>query len=120
MISYETYKILHIFTLFMVISAMGGIVAEGRWLPNKTFKIIVGILSFLIFVGGMGLIARLGFKHTEPFPLWVVVKISCWIILNVALVALFRVEQKKFKGFCVWISVVAVFVAVYSAVTKLA
>ena len=69
MISYETYKILHVFTLLMVVSAMGGIVAEGRWLPNKTFKIVVGILSFLIFVGGMGLIARLGFTHGQSFPL---------------------------------------------------
>ncbi|MBY0415906.1 MAG: hypothetical protein K2Q18_17165, partial [Bdellovibrionales bacterium] len=71
MISYETYKILHIFTLFMVISAMGVIIAEGRWIPNKTFKIVIGLLSFFVFVGGMGLIARLGFKHGEPFPSWV-------------------------------------------------
>ena len=120
MISYETYKILHIFTLFMVISAMGGIIAEGRWIPNKTFKIVVGVLSFLVFVGGMGLIARLGFKHTEPFPLWVVVKITCWIVLNISLVALFRFQTKKYKSFCTWMSFMAVFIAVYAAVTKLA
>lgn len=120
MISYETYKILHIFTLFMVVSAMGGIIAEGRWIPNKTFKIVVGVLSFLVFVGGMGLIARLGFKHTEPFPLWVIVKITCWILLNISLVALFKFQTKKYKNICIWISSVAVFVAVYSAVTKLA
>lgn len=99
---------------------MGGIIAEGRWIPNKTFKVIVGVLSFLVFVGGMGLIARLGFKHTEPFPLWVIVKITCWIILNIALVAFFKFQSKKYKSFSTWISCMAVFVAVYSAVTKLA
>lgn len=119
MISYEAYKILHVFTLLMVVSSMGGIVAEGRWISNKTFKIVVGILSFLIFVAGMGLIARLGFKHGESFPLWVLVKISSWIVLNIALVALFKFQAKKYKNVCIWISVVAIFTAVYSAVTKL-
>ena len=120
MISYEAYKILHVFTLLMVVSAMGGIVAEGRWIPNKTFKIVVGLLSFLIFVGGMGLIARLGFTHGQSFPTWVLVKISCWIILNIVIVALFRFQTKKYKNICVWISCFVIFLAVYSAVTKLA
>jgi uncharacterized membrane protein SirB2 len=119
MISYETYKILHIFTLFMVISAMGGIIAEGRWIPNRSFKIAVGVLSFLVFVGGMGLIARLGFKHTEPFPLWVIVKIASWIILNIAIVALFKVQKKEYKTICALVSFMAIFTAVYSAITKL-
>ena len=118
MISYETYKILHIFTLFMVISSMGAIIAEGRWIPNKSFKIAVGVVSFLIFVGGMGLIARLGFKHDEPFPLWVIVKITCWIVLNVALVMLYRMQEKKFKILLAGISFLAVLTAVYAAVTK--
>lgn len=99
---------------------MGGIIAEGRWIPNRAFKIIVGFLSFLIFVGGMGLIARIGFKHGEDFPPWVIVKITCWIILNVVLVALFKFQTKKYKNICIWISCVAIFIAVYSAVTKLA
>ena len=120
MINYETYKILHIFTLFMVISAMGGVIAEGRWMPNKSFKITVGVLSFLVFVGGMGLIARLGFKHTEPFPLWVVVKISSWIVLNIAIVALFKVQKKEYKILCTLVTFFAIFTAVYSAITKLA
>lgn len=120
MISYETYKILHIFTLFMVISAMGGIIAEGRWIPNKSFKITVGVLSFLIFVGGMGLIARLGFKHGEAFPAWILTKIAAWIVFNIALVMLFKVQQKNYKMACAAVSFVAVFIAVYSAITKLA
>lgn len=119
MISYETYKILHIFTLFMVMSAFGGIVAGGSWILNKSFKIVVGVLSFLVFLGGMGLIARLGFKHGEAFPLWVIVKISCWIVLNIALVGLFKCEAKKYKIVCIFFSIVAIFLAAFSAVTKL-
>jgi uncharacterized membrane protein SirB2 len=120
MISYETYKILHIFSLFMLISAMGAVIAEGRWIPNKSFKTAIGILSFLVFVGGMGLIARLGFKHTEPFPAWVIIKITCWIVVNVSLVALFKFQDKTIKLLCAVISLLAVLIAVISAVTKFA
>lgn len=120
MISYETYKILHIFTIMMTVSAMGGVIAEGRWIPNRSFKIVIGVLSFLIFVGGMGLIARLGFKHGEPFPSWIMAKIAMWILLNVFLVLLFRVEQKKTKMIFAAAAFISVFIAVYTAVTKLA
>ena len=119
MISYEAYKILHIFSLFMVIAAMGGIIAEGRWIPNKSFKIVVGVVSFLIFVAGMGLIARLGFKHGEAFPAWIIVKVVCWIIFNVSLFILFRATDKTVKIACAMLSFVTVFVAVFSAITKL-
>lgn len=120
MITYETYKILHIFTIMMTISAMGGVISEGRWIPNKKFKIAIGVLSFLIFVGGMGLIARLGFKHGEPFPAWIMVKIAMWFVFNVSLVLLFKVEQKKFKILCAVAAFLSIFIAVYTAVTKLA
>lgn len=120
MITYETYKILHLFTIMMTISAMGGVIAEGRWIPNKTFKIVVGLLSFLIFVGGMGLIARLGFKHGEPFPAWIMIKIVMWILFNLSLVLLFKVEQKKLKIVCALAAFLTVFIAVVTAVTKLA
>lgn len=119
MISYEAYKILHIFCLFMVISAMGGIIAEGRWIANRSFKIVVGVVSFLIFVGGMGLIARLGFRHGEAFPAWVVVKIACWILFNISLFTLFRATDKTVKISCALLSFVTAFVAVFAAITKL-
>lgn len=120
MISYETYKILHIFTLLMTISAIGGVIAEGRWIPNKSFKITIGVLSFLIFVAGMGLIARLGIKHGEAFPVWIFVKIIMWVIFNIALVGLFKVQHKKAKILCAVVSFLSIFIAVYAAITKLA
>ncbi|MBC7713523.1 MAG: SirB2 family protein [Rhizobacter sp.] len=119
MISYETYKILHIFMIMMTLSATGAVIAEGRWMPRTSFKAVIGILSFLILVGGMGLLARLGFKHGEGFPTWVYIKIVMWIILNVSLVILFRSQQKNTKILFAWIAFASVFVAVYTAVTKL-
>ncbi len=119
MISYETYKILHLFTLLMTMAAMGAVIAEGRWVPIKSFRVVIGILSFLIFVGGMGLIARLGFKHGQSFPVWIYVKIGMWVVLNICLVMLFRIQQKSRKVLFTWIAFFAIFIAVYSAITKL-
>ncbi|MBC7427378.1 MAG: SirB2 family protein [Bacteriovorax sp.] len=119
MISYETYKILHIFMIMMTLSAMGAVITEGRWIPRTSFKIVIGITSFLILVGGMGLLARLGFKHGEGFPVWVYVKILTWLVLNISLIILFRSQKKNTKILFTWIAFAAVFIAVYTAVTKL-
>lgn len=118
MISYEAYKILHLFTLLTVVSAIGAIIAEGKWISNKSFKVIIGLFSFFIFVGGMGLIARLGFKHGEPFPAWILIKIACWIMLNISLVMLFRRKDVMFKKIFGVLGALSVLVAVYAAVTK--
>lgn len=118
MISYEAYKVLHLFTLFMLISACGIVIGEGRWIPDRKFKIITVILSFFVFIGGMGLIARLGFKHSEAFPLWIWVKFLAWGVLNVIIVALFKCQTKKWKLMLGSSSVIIVFIAVFTAVTK--
>lgn len=118
MISYETYKILHIFTLLMVMAVAGTILAEGKWIANKSFKITTGVLSFLVFVAGMGLIARLGFRHGEPFPQWIWVKMAAWAVMSFSVIMLFRVKQGKI--FFAGLGCLAVLTAVYSAVTKLA
>lgn len=118
MISYETYKILHIFTLLMVLGTVGAILAEGKWIAKKSFKITVGLLTFLIFVAGMGLIARLGFRHGEPFPQWIWVKMAAWAVFSFSVIMLFRVKQAR-ALFAV-LGGLAVLTAVYAAVTKLA
>lgn len=120
MISYETYKLLHLITLFMIVSCLGVVIGEGRWISSKKFKTITSVISLLVFVGGMGLIARIGFKHGEPFPLWIWVKMACWVLLNISLVMLFKMQRKKFKIVIGVFSFLIVFIGVYSAVTKLA
>jgi hypothetical protein len=66
----------------------------------------------------MGLIARLGIKHGEPFPNWILLKIVLWLIFNVALVGIFKVKQIKIKiGFGL-ICFISSFLAIFTAVTK--
>ncbi len=120
MISYETYKMLHLITLFMVVSCMGVVIGEGRWIPSKKFKTIISVVSALAFVAGMGLIARLGFKHGEAFPAWIWVKMACWLLLNITIVLLFKMQGKKIKLMLTALSFLIVITAVIAAVTKLA
>ncbi len=120
MISYEVYKILHVFTLLMVLASVGAILAGGNIIAKKSFKVTTGVLSFLIFVAGMGLIARLGFKHTEPFPLWVIVKMVSWGALCVCLVLFYKIKSQSIQKVIGLVCFVAVFTAVYSAITKFA
>ena len=98
MISYETYKMLHLFFILTFFASLGFVASSSELVQNKSGKIVVGVFSFLIFVAGMGLIARLGFKHSEPFPLWIRLKILNWVMINALLVAVFKLKSLKAKA----------------------
>jgi uncharacterized membrane protein SirB2 len=84
MISYDVYKLLHLCFILTFFSSLGFIASNHEMIVKKGFKILVGVISFLIFVAGMGLIARLGFKHGEGFPLWINLKII-WLRVKIAI-----------------------------------
>ena len=63
--SYEVYKVMHIVTLFLFFAGMGSIFLGGA--NSRVVKIMTGVSSLLILVGGMGLIARIGIKHGESW-----------------------------------------------------
>jgi uncharacterized membrane protein SirB2 len=81
MLPYEFYKFLHLVTLFIFLSGAG----LGFFLENnpKWNKIITGITSVLIFVAGMGLIARIGIGHGEGWPLWINLKVAIWLFMAI-------------------------------------
>jgi uncharacterized membrane protein SirB2 len=54
---------------------------------------MTGISSFIILVGGMGLLARLGISHKEGWPLWAYLKLGFWLII----VALVPILSKKIQ-----------------------
>ena len=79
MFSYQVYKLIHLASIFMFLSTMGASFFLNE--KGKLIKILSGVSSFLILVGGMGLLARLGVSHGEPFPFWVLLKIGLWLSL---------------------------------------
>ncbi|EQC46142.1 SirB2 family protein [Bacteriovorax sp. Seq25_V] len=117
MLSYEFYKVLHVFCIVLFVGSMGAQFFSDS--SKKSLKIISGVTSFLIFVGGMGLLARLGIKHGAGWPMWVWVKVVMWILVS----ALGPILAKRLKGnraLGYYGILVLIFVAIYSAVTKLA
>lgn len=117
MLSYEFYKVLHLVCIILFVGAMAGQFFNDS--SKKSLKIISGVTSFLIFVGGMGLLARLGIKHGTGWPVWVWVKVVVWIMVS----ALGPILAKRLKGnraLAYYGILVLITVAIYSAVTKLA
>ena len=98
MISYEIYKLLHLFFILTLFSTLGFAASATPFMATKLAKIAFGLVSFLFFVSGMGLIARLGFKHGEGFPLWIYLKMGLWISLNIFVVLIFKLKNLKHKA----------------------
>lgn len=112
--SYEVYKFLHVILLFTFVSGL----TTSFLLENnpKIMKILTGVSSFLIFVAGMGLIARLNISHGEPWPVWIKVKIGLWLSVSVLGPVLSkRLTSHRGLGLsgCLALTFAAVYVAVF-------
>jgi len=94
MISYVTYKAIHYFGIFLLVATLGGAVgASGAGSPPgvaRRWWVLHGVALFLVLLAGFGLLARLGVQHGEPFPLWIWIKLTVWVVLGGALVLLRR------------------------------
>ena len=100
MFSYEFYKVLHIFSIILFVALLGLSFAPGD--PTKKTKIFTGVVSLLIFVAGMGLLARLGIGHGETtWPGWVIAKFVLWLLLAISVPILVKRlrGQAKAKAF---------------------
>lgn len=98
--SYEFYKILHFFGIMLLLTALGGLIAQA-WLGQgqsssprspKLFAIVHGIALLVIFVAGFGLMAKKGLV-TGMWPLWIFGKLGVWLLLGAALAMIRRMPQ---------------------------
>ncbi len=115
MISYEIYKTLHLFSVIFFIATL----ALQIYLNQKHKKIAIysGILSFLVLLGGFGLLARIGISHREGWPLWAVLKLVIWLILAIGFPITLKRKPSLVSKLWVPLSLL-VLAAVYSAVFK--
>lgn len=118
MFSYTFYKTLHLLFILCLFSSIGFISLRSDLMQKKSGKIMFGTIVFMIFVGGMGLLARLGFKHSEPFPLWVKIKLGNWGALTVLIGSLFKVQTKEYKAFMVGVILLLAWFTVWVAIYK--
>lgn len=90
MITYATYKVIHIFGILLLIFSLGGlclyfIFNGGTREPDQGRKLVAithGIGLLIVLVGGFGLLARLGISPGSNWPIWVWLKFGVWILLG--------------------------------------
>ena len=104
---YEFYKVLHIASVLILLACTSANLMGG---PKKMIKIIGGIASLFILVGGMGLLARLNLRHEAGWPMWVIGKMMIWAILAIG----GPIAAKRIKGKRQTIWVTAIFLAIVS------
>ena len=98
--SYNFYSILHLTSLIslgLILGALWGLYTHENY--NKKFKKLLlafhGIIMFLIFLAGFGLIAKI--KLASPWPFWVYAKLIIWLFLG-AMPFLIKKSGQKFHS----------------------
>lgn len=110
MISYQVYKLVHYFGIFLATMALAGLafvsaqaksIADHPW--RKMAMIAHGGGLFLVLLGGFGMLARLGL--TNGLPGWIYGKLGIWVLLGGALVLAKRMPHLAKP---LWLGTVAV------------
>ncbi|MEZ5974690.1 MAG: hypothetical protein R3F17_09460 [Planctomycetota bacterium] len=110
--SATVYYILHVISLLLLTGATAMAVAAPKPELRKKYLMGTGILSLLVLTGGFGLLARL----YNGFPVFVMVKLACWLVLS----ALAGLAYRKPESKCTWaaLGVLAIVVAVLMVYLK--
>ena len=118
MITYEIYKIIHLFFIVVLFTTLGLQVFNGGE-AKKAHKMWYGIASLLILVSGMGLLARIGVPHAEPWANWIRIKLTVWLFLTIASPIILR-RFPNFKKKWWFISLGLLLIAIISVQYKIA
>jgi len=116
-LSYEFYKVLHVLMLVLFVGSIGAQFFAEK--APKSTKIISGVASLLLFVAGMGLIARIGINHGEGWPIWIKIKIGLWLAVSaLGPILAKRLADAGKRQAAYYGIIVLIFAAIYVAVNK--
>ena len=114
MIPYETYKVIHLVSLAILLTAFA---VQFYGLGNKLHKILTGITTLTVLISGMGLMARLGIAHGSAWPTWIYVKFTVWFAIGVGgAIVVKRVPALRQQAY--WFMLALFVIAAYAAVHK--
>ena len=120
----DLYEIIHVIGIAMLFLAIGGVAvhaANGGTRTNTATRRLVSIVfgggSFLILLGGFGMMARLGLVRGMP-PAWLIVKMLIWLLLSgiVLLPYRRRALARPFLLLLPLLAGLAVYMAVYKPI----
>ncbi len=103
LISYHGYKLIHLLSVFVVLVALGALwkhaLGGGGKETNEHHKMLAmmhGIGLFGVILGGFGSLAATGM---HSLPLWVWIKLLCWVGLGGSMTLLYKKpDQAKAIG----------------------
>ncbi len=106
MMSASAYKVIHLFGIFLVLMAFGGVImrsinggtGEHNW--KKQIGIGHGVGLFLILLGGFGMMAKYNYAYGDG---WVIAKIVIWLVFGGLLTAATKMTD---KGTMLWWAVI--------------
>ena len=95
--SFELYKVLHLFGIFLMIASLGanlGFAMNGGTKGDNRVRKLMGmghgLGMIIILVTGFGMLAQLGIIAPAEWGGWVHAKITIWFILGAAVALVFR------------------------------
>ena len=91
--SFTVYQILHVSSVILLVALTFGVCAAPRPEIRKISMIKTGLLSVVVLVSGFGLVAKFGYG----FPIWVVVKLVCFLGIAVLSGVAFRKPESAGK-----------------------
>jgi hypothetical protein len=119
MLSYEIYKLVHLFGIIMLFMSVGGVMlyalnggtkADNTW--RKTAAITHGIGLVFVLVAGFGMLAR----RNIGWEGWVFVKLFIWIVLGGITGLIYKLGS---RGQWLWYIVILLgVIAAYMAIFK--
>ena len=117
----DAYEIVHLIGIAMLFIAIGGVAVHaangGTKANTRTRGLVAAIFgtgSFLILLGGFGMMARLGLVRGMP-PGWLIVKMLIWLVLSAIVLLPYRKPElaKPFMVILPFVVGLAVYLAVY-------
>jgi uncharacterized membrane protein SirB2 len=117
MISYYSYKFLHICAVVLVLLSIGASLFQTKnkeWREKRLMSILNGVGLVIMLVAGFGLLARLAVSW--PWQGWIFVKLIAWIGLGSTHFLSTRFPDCG-KGFW-WLSALLAIVATSMAIYK--
>ena len=101
MLSYATYKVLHLLGIFLLFVALSGVALHaangGNRQDNRlrrAVSIMHGLGMLIVLVAGFGLLARLNIVGNAFGEGWMVAKLVIWFVAGALLAVPYRMPER--------------------------